>query len=137
MPGKLLESWPREWMENQLPMVSFHVRWDREHLSAYASTKAQSAKGKLPGHCYYSKIDHFFAGHCKRGELYIEFLKGACEESGNECCTFCKEWSGPRTGYVPRPYPDYNNEGHHYMDASKTPLSGTDGKLREVDDYQP
>ena len=23
------------------------------------------------------------------------------------------------------------------MDASKTPLSGTDGKLREVDDYQP
>ena len=27
--------------------------WDKEHLSAYASTKAQSAKEKLPGHGYY------------------------------------------------------------------------------------
>ena len=103
--------------------------WDKEHLSAYASTKAQSAKEKLPGHGYYSKIDRFFAGHCKRGELYTEFLKGACEESGNECCAFCKEWSGPQTGYVPRPYPDYNKEGHHYMDASKTPLKWDKWKI--------
>ena len=41
--------------------------WDKEHLRAYASTKARSAKEKLPGHGYYSKIDRFFAGHCKLG----------------------------------------------------------------------
>ena len=108
---------------------------DKEYLSAYASTKAQSSKEKFPGHGYYSKIDHFFTDHCKRGERYIEFLKGACEESGNECCAFCKECSGPQTRYVSRPYPDYKKEGHHYMGASKTPLAGTDGKTHEVDDY--
>jgi len=54
------------------------------------------------------------------------FKKG----KNNECCAFCKEWSGPQTGYFPRPYPDYNKEGHHHMDASKTPLGVTDGKLR-------
>jgi len=40
---------------------------DCEYLSAYVSTKAQSAKEKLPGHGYYSKIDRFFTDHCKEG----------------------------------------------------------------------
>ena len=26
-------------------------------------------------------IDHFYTDHCRRGELYIEFLKGTCEEA--------------------------------------------------------
>lgn len=68
--------------------------WDKEYLSVYVFIKVQFVKENFLGYGYYLKIDCFFVSYCKRGELYIEFLKGVCEEFGIECCVFCKEWSG-------------------------------------------
>ena len=38
---------------------------------------------------------------------------------------------------MPRPYPDYNASGFHYLPGRKTPLRDEEGNLRVVDDFQP
>lgn len=66
----------------------------------------------------------------------MEYVKGACEDNG-ELRDFCKKWTRPRTGYVPRPYPGYAKPGFHYVAARNTPVNDDDGNARAVDDYQP
>lgn len=110
--------------------------WDKGYLENYMSCKTECARMKLPGHGYYSKLERFCKLHFKRGELYIEYVKGSCEEAG-ELCEFCKTWKGPRTGPVPRPYPDHSKPGFHYLAARKTPVCGTNGNARPIDDFQP
>ena len=108
---------------------------DQECMSIF--TSSESAKKKLPGHGYYSMIDHFYRNYCQKGELCIEFLKGSCQKLDEECCKVCLEWSCPATNYVPRPYPDYSKAGYHYMPAKNTPIVDQHGKPREIDDFQP
>ena len=38
---------------------------------------------------------------------------------------------------MPRPYPDYNASGFHYLPGRKTQLRDEEGNLRVVDDFQP
>ena len=38
---------------------------------------------------------------------------------------------------MPRPYPDCNASGFHYLPGRKTPLRDEEGNLRVVDDFQP
>ena len=89
----------------------------------------------MPEHGYYSQLEKFCDLHFKRGELYIECVKGTCEDKG-ELCNFCREWSGPRTGCVPRPYPDNTKSGFHYLPARATPIKDDTGNDRPVDDFQ-
>jgi hypothetical protein len=67
---------------------------------------------------------------------YIEYLKGSCEEVG-ELCDICRVWSGPKTDYVPRPYPNYAETGFHYLPGRQTPVRDEEGNIRAIDDFQP
>ena len=82
--------------------------WDRDNLEKYILVKSETSKLALPGSRYYSQLERFCQLHFQRGELYIEYVKASCEKNG-ELCDFCREWNDPRTGCVPRPYPDYAN----------------------------
>ena len=45
-------------------------------------TSATEAKQKdMPGHAYFQKIETFLKQHIQVGELYLEFLKGDCEQT--------------------------------------------------------
>lgn len=110
--------------------------WDKGYLEKFISNKSETGRLSIPGHGYYGKLDRYCQIHFKRGELYLEYLKGSCEEAG-ELCNFCVKWNGPKTDYVPRPYPDYNASGFHYLPGRKTPLRDEEGNLRVVDDFQP
>ena len=110
--------------------------WDRDYMEKYISTKSESSKLTLPGSGYYSQLERFCYLHFERGELYIEYVKGTYENKG-ELCDFCKEWCGPMTGWVPRPYPDYTKAGFHYLPSRDTPIEDDAGNTRLVDDFQP
>ena len=58
----------------------------------------------------------------------MEFLKKSCSESSEVMCDWCKE----NLTRVPRPYPNYEADGFHYLSAENS----TDLK-RSVDDFQP
>ena len=104
--------------------------WDRDYMEKYISTKSGSGKLNLPGNGYYSQIERFCELHFKRGEHYLEYVKGACDDKG-ELCDFCREWNGPRTGCVPRLYSDYEMTGFHYLPARSTPIQDHTGNARD------
>lgn len=118
------------------PNESEQFLWDRDHLEKYISAKSETSKLTLPGSGYYSQLERFCQLHFQRGELYIEYVKGSCEKNG-ELCDFCREWNGPWTGCVPRPYPDYAHTSFHYLMARETPTQDDAGNDRPVDDFQP
>ena len=74
--------------------------------------------------------------HCIIGEMFLEYLKGACKENGESgtLCDFCstREQCCEEIEHVARPFPDNESDGHHYLPLSKTPASD-----RLVDDYMP
>ena len=80
----------------------------------------------------------FIGRHFEIGELYMEYLKGSCTDSG-DLCEWCSShvWVGPQLLRVPKPYPDYSRlPSYHYLPGKDTPTN-VDGKKREVDDMQP
>ena len=46
------------------------------------------AKHAVPGYNYFKKIYSFMDSHCVIGEMFLEYLKGACKENG-ESGTLC------------------------------------------------
>ena len=108
----------------------------KNNIEKYISCKKKAGRSQIPGHGYYAKLQHFYQLHFKRGELYLEYLKGSCQE-GEELCDFCATWSGPKSDYVPRPYPDYKASGFHYLPARQTPVRDENGNIRPIDDFQP
>lgn len=110
--------------------------WDSEYLEKYSSVKSESGKEVIPGHGYYKKLEEFIELHFQIGELYIEYLKGDCE-SKSDLCNFCQLWNGPKCGHVPRPFPDREKPGYHYLAARNTPLKNNEGENRPIDDFQP
>ncbi len=92
--------------------------------------RGDSGQNENPWSCYYGKLERFCQLHFKRGELYIEYLRGSYEET-SELCKFCAVWSGPKTDHVPRPYPDYTLPGR------ETPVRDKEGNARAIDDFQP
>ena len=78
-------------------------------------------------------------GLCIIGEMFLEYLKGACKEngelSGTALCDFyssTREQCCEEIEHVLRPYPDNESDGHHYLPLSKDPANN-----RLVDDYMP
>ena len=121
---------------NVTPNEREQFLWDEGYLEKFISNKSETGRLSIPGHGYYGKLDCYYQIHFKRGDLYLEYLKGSCEEVG-ELCNFCVKGNGSKTYYVPRPYPDYNASGFHYLPGRKTPLRDEEGNLRVVDDFQP
>ena len=103
-------------------------------MARYSSIKSETSKVNVPSHGYFKKLEKFSTQSST--ELYIEFVKGGCEAK-KELCDFCKVWIGPKTGCVPRPYPDKEKPGFHYLAARVTPVKDDKGEIRPIDDFQP
>ena len=81
---------------NVTPNERVQFLWDKGYLEKFISNKSETRRLNIPGHGYYSKLDRYCQIHFKRGELYLEYHKGSCEEAG-ELCNFCVKWNGPKT----------------------------------------
>ena len=110
-------------------------------LSIPASKSASPSQRKcLPGSAYIEKIHQFIDLHYEYGELYMDFLKGACQNHAQPMCSFCisTPWKGPVIGRVPRPLPDHDKlPSFHYKCVYETPNVNEDGVLRCPDDFMP
>ena len=104
--------------------------------SATGNTEKQKA---LPWSAYIQKILEFHRAHYCVGELYMEYLKGSCDD-GDDVCSFCAkcQWIGPVMTRIPQPMPDNDQlPALHYLSVFDTPLVNDDGSLRKPDDYHP
>jgi hypothetical protein len=101
-------------------------------LKAYLAM-SDNAENPCPGRNYFDMLKKFKEQHIDLGEKYVEFVKCNCSN-----CQHCMiaSWVGPPCGKVPKPYPDYDALGFHYMDVDATP-DQIDGRARNVDDFQP
>ena len=108
---------------------------DEDYVKDYLHATEQKRKS-LPGANYFNQVMSFVETHFECGEKYIEFVKFSCTKS--EVCAFCSThgWVGPPCKTVPKPYPNYEANGFHYLSVLETPVE-VDGKDREVDDFQP
>ena len=73
------------------------------------------------------------------GELYLEYIKGDCQNKNNTLCGFCAKFpsSAPGLARVPRPMPDQKALPELcYLPFDKTPTVTSSGSQRDVDDYQ-
>jgi len=105
---------------------------DGEYFQSYIQAP-KTKRSNLPGHGYFSKVLNFFDNHFEMGELYMEYIRGACSKNG--LCEYCREhpWFGPVISRAPRPMPGPSSD---YLTYDDTPTQ-IDGKLRLPDDYQP
>ena len=110
--------------------------FNKSYLMKYANVKTDAAKHSVPGYHYFKKIYSFMDSHCIIGEMFLEYLKGACKENGESgtFCDFCstREQCCEEIEHVARPFPDNESDGNHYLPLSKTPANN-----RLVDDYMP
>lgn len=115
---------------------NFQFFYNRPYLMKYTSAKTDVAKHKVPGYHYFKKLYSFIDGHCIIGEMFLEYLKGSCKETGSSgtLCDFCStsEQCCGQLDHVARPFPDYESAGHHYLPLAKTPANN-----RIIDDYMP
>ena len=89
--------------------------FNKEHLSSYQKCTSDNAIKKVPGSCYIEKIANFQKIHCKRGELFTEFIReGYREHLDGTLCDYCSShhWIGPELSRVPQPVPDQANPPH-------------------------
>ena len=70
--------------------------------------------------------------------FYCQNIKYACTNEKGSTCEYCNihKWTGPAAELIPQPKPDEDNSGH-CMPVCVTPTFHSNGKMREVDDYQP
>ena len=89
--------------------------FNEEHLSSYQKCTSDNARKKVPGSCYIEKIANFQKIHCKRGELFTEFIREGCREHlDGTLCDYCSSyhWIGPELSRVPQPVLDQANLPH-------------------------
>ena len=108
--------------------------FNREYLMEYAAAKTEAKQQEVPGCNYFRKIYAFIDAHCLIGEMFLEYLKGSCKDSGGTLGDFCssREKCCSETERVPRPFPDHESPGLHYLTLDKTPTNS-----RVTDDYLP
>ena len=105
------------------------------YLLQYTSTKSDINRATVPGNAYFSKIEKFTQEHSESGEMYMEFLKGSCEKEKSERCEYCVSNAfccSADIKHIPKPYPDAQRPGLHYLPTKDTPTVG-----RSVDDFHP
>ena len=86
--------------------------FNEEHLSSYQKCTSDNARKKIPGSCYKEKIANFQKIHCKRGELFTEFIREGCRgHLDGTLCDYCPshQWIGPELLRVPQPVLDQAN----------------------------
>ena len=113
--------------------------FNTEHLRQFVSS-AESKQKNVPGCAYFKNLSVFLQSHVQVGELYLEYLKEACQETSGTLCEFCTRF--PRSIHdlkqVPRPMPDKEAlPDLRYLAFDKTPTVSLKGSARKVDDFQP
>jgi hypothetical protein len=100
--------------------------------------KAGKSKRKdMPGSHYFQKIERFIDIHFEKGEIYLEYLNGVCQQKTGQICDHCLTETGVAIGRSTKPFPDYSKlPKFHYLPLESTPME-IEGNSREVDDYQP
>ena len=58
---------------------SYQFFFNKSYLMKYANAKTDAAKRHVPGYHYFKKIYSFMDCHCIIGEMFLEYLKGACK----------------------------------------------------------
>ena len=53
----------------------------------YTNAKTDAAKYSVPEYHYFKKIYSFMDSHCIIGEMFLEYLKVACKENGENTAT--------------------------------------------------
>ena len=108
--------------------------FNQPYLIKYAAAKTDAKKKEVPGCNYFKKIYVFKDSHCPHGAMFLEYLKGSCKDAHGKLCDFCtsREKCCSQIEHVPRPFPDHESPGYHYLPVNKTPTNN-----RVVDDYLP
>ena len=113
--------------------------FNTEQLKQFVST-AESKQNDIPGHVYFKKINAFIEQHVHVGELYLEYIKGDCQQNSGVLCEFCTKFPPSRDSLhrVPRPKPDETALPNlKYLSFDDTPITSPEVHSREIDDYQP
>ena len=101
---------------------------------------AESKQNDITGHAYFKKINAFIKQHVHVGELYLEYIKGDCQQNSGVLCEFCTKFPPFRDSLhrVPRPKPDETAlPDLKYLSFDETPITSPEGHSREIYDYQP
>ena len=117
------------------PRQEKQLFFNTTYLLQYTSTKSEINRAKVPGNAYFSKIEKFTQEHGESGEMYMEFLRGSCEKEESERCEYCVSndfCCCADIKHIPKPYPDAQRPGLHYLATKDTPTVG-----RSVDDFHP
>ena len=96
---------------------------------------SENTRMALPGSHYFKMLETFIEKHFEIGEKYLEYVRYACLDPS---CYHCSAlgWAGPVCSCIPKPMPNYNSSGFHYLSVFVTPVE-VDGNTRPVDDFQP
>ena len=107
---------------------------NHEYLKQFLSSSEKN-KMAVPGCNYFKSIETFSQQHMEIGEKYAEFTRFSCHLMQ---CVFCSRtgWIGPPCQQIPKPMPNYERDGMHYLGVLDTP-SEINGQARSVDDFQP
>ena len=75
----------------------------------YASTQSEKKRLDISGCNYLKKIYAFIDAHFIIREMFLEYLKGSCENTTGTLCNYCtlNEKCCPGIDRVPGPFPDY------------------------------
>ena len=121
------------------PKLDSQFFFNTQQLRQFVSSSV-ARQNDVPGSAYFKKITVFIQEHMEVGELYLEYIKGNCQEIKGNMCEFCTKFppSVECLKRVPRPMPDESAlPDLCYLPYDKTPTVKTSGSPRDVDDYQP
>lgn len=105
----------------------------RPYVMKYASRQSEKKRLDFPGCNYLKKIYTFIDAHFIIGEMFLECLKGSCENTTGALCDYCSlNEKCPGIDRVPRPFPDFESAGLHQLPMNKTPKVN-----RITDDFHP
>ena len=83
------------------------IFFNTEQLKQLVST-AESKRNDITGHAYFKTINASIEQHVHVGELYLEYIKGDCQQNSGVLCEFCTKFPPSRDSLhrLPRPKPD-------------------------------
>ena len=107
---------------------------NHDYLKEFLSSSEKN-KMAVPGCNYFKFVETFSQQHMETGEKYTEFTRYSCRSIS---CVYCSRtgWIGRPSQRIPKPMPNYEKDGMHYLNVLDTP-SEINGQARLVDDFQP
>ena len=95
-------------------------------------TETRAKKLLIPGYNYFSVLQNFINKHSEVEEKYLDFLRSPCVDTCEQCQK--PTFIGLKWHMIPKPKPDYSDDGYHYLAVSKTQSKMNDQK-RKINDF--